>query len=99
MARIRALEYDRAVVVASTTGVSAIIAPDGSLVTSTRTWRQAEIEAAVPLLTTTTLAQQAGGWPEGLLTFGTVAVFGWALVQNVARRRRIDHQTRGQAAE
>jgi apolipoprotein N-acyltransferase len=99
MARIRALEYDRAVVVASTTGVSAIIAPDGSLVTSTRTWRQAEIEAAVPLLTTTTLAQRAGGWPEGLLTFGTVAVFGWALVQNVGRRRRIDHQARSQAAE
>jgi apolipoprotein N-acyltransferase len=99
MARIRALEYDRAVVVASTTGVSAIIAPDGSLVTSTRTWRAAEIEAAVPLLTTTTLAQRAGGWPEGLLTFGTVAVFGWALLQTVARRRRIDHQTRSQAAE
>ena len=29
MARIRAIEFDRAVVVASTTGVSAIIAPDG----------------------------------------------------------------------
>ncbi|HEY7323910.1 MAG TPA: apolipoprotein N-acyltransferase, partial [Streptosporangiaceae bacterium] len=31
MARIRAIEYNRSVVVASTTGVSAIIAPDGSL--------------------------------------------------------------------
>ncbi len=40
MARIRAIEHDRAVVVASTTGVSAIIAPNGSLLVSTRTWRQ-----------------------------------------------------------
>ncbi len=35
MARIRAIEHDRAVVVASTTGISAIIAPDGSLLAST----------------------------------------------------------------
>src|SRR4029077_15088999 len=32
MARIRAVEFDRAVVVASTTGYSAIIAPDGHLI-------------------------------------------------------------------
>ena len=35
MARIRAVEHDRAVVVASTTGVSAIIAPDGRLMAAT----------------------------------------------------------------
>ena len=64
MARIRAIEHDRAVVVASTTGVSAIIAPDGRLLASTGTWRQAEIEARVPLVTATTLADRLGGWPE-----------------------------------
>ncbi len=95
MARIRAIEHDRAVVVASTTGVSAIIAPDGSLLASTRTWRQAEIEAAVPLLTTTTPADKAGGWPEAMLTLGTLAAFCGALV----RRRRSDHRTTGKAAE
>ena len=73
MARIRAIEHDRAVVVASTTGVSAIIAPDGSLLASTGTWRQAEIEARVPLRTTTTLADRIGGWPEGVITFATLA--------------------------
>ncbi len=50
MARIRAVESDRAVVVASTTGVSAIIAPDGSLIARTGTWRQAILGSRVPLL-------------------------------------------------
>ncbi len=59
MARIRAIEHDRAVVVASTTGISAIIAPDGSLVASTGTWTRAEIEARVPLRTAATLADTA----------------------------------------
>ena len=51
MARIRAVESDRAVVVASTTGVSAIIAPDGTLVARTGTWQRAVLESRVPLLT------------------------------------------------
>ncbi len=59
MARIRAIEHDRAVVVASTTGVSAIIAPDGDLMVATRTWQRAEIEARVPLLTS------RPRWPTG----------------------------------
>ena len=64
MARIRAVEFDRAVVVASTTGYSAIIAPDGHLITSSGTWQQAELEARVPLIGYTTLADRAGAWPE-----------------------------------
>jgi len=88
MARMRAIEHDRAVVVASTTGVSAIIAPDGKLLVSTGTWRQAEIEARVPLRTTITLADKVGGWPEGLITLATVAAFALALAGAVRDRRR-----------
>jgi apolipoprotein N-acyltransferase len=88
MARIRAIEYDRSVVVASTTGVSAIIAPDGSLIAHTGTWRQAEIEASVPLLTTTTMAERAGGWPEALVTVATAAAVTLAAGQLLWRRRR-----------
>jgi apolipoprotein N-acyltransferase len=87
MARIRAIEFNRSVVVASTTGVSAIIAPDGSLLVSTTTWRQAEIESRVPLRTSMTLAYRVGGWPEGLLTWATVAAIGWVLVSAWRRRR------------
>ncbi len=44
MARIRAVESDRAVVVASTTGVSAVIAPNGALLAHTSTWHQAVLD-------------------------------------------------------
>jgi apolipoprotein N-acyltransferase len=88
MARMRAIEHDRAVVVASTTGVSAIIAPDGKLLVSAGTWRQAEIEARVPLRTTITLADKIGGWPEGLITLATVAAFALALAGAIRDRRR-----------
>jgi apolipoprotein N-acyltransferase len=89
MARIRAVESDRAVVVASTTGVSAIIAPDGSLVARTSTWRQAVLESRVPLLHTITLADRAGAGPEYLITALTVAAFGWAAYGwAMARRQR-----------
>ena len=90
MARIRAVETDRAVVVASTTGVSAIIAPDGTLVAHTGTWQRAVLESRVPLLNTTTLAIRLGGWPEFLITALTLAAFAWAVSRRAvaARRRR-----------
>jgi len=88
MARIRAIENDRSVVVASTTGISAIIAPDGKLLTSTRTWTRAEIEARVPLRSSTTLADRLGGWPEAVLAWGTVAAFGWVIARELRRRRQ-----------
>jgi apolipoprotein N-acyltransferase len=88
MARIRAVEHNRAVVVASTTGVSAIIAPDGKLLARTPLWRQATIEARVPLRSSTTLADRLGGWPEGILTGATIAALAWAIAAAVAARRR-----------
>ena len=88
MARIRAIEHDRAVVVASTTGVSAIIAPDGAVLTSTGTWRPAEIEARVPLRTYTTVADRLGGWPEAALAWGTVAALAWVIALEIRRRRQ-----------
>src|SRR6185437_546149 len=67
MARIRAVESNRAVVVASTTGVSAIIAPDGRLIAHSGTWQRAVLEARVPLVSQRTLADRIGGWPEGVI--------------------------------
>jgi apolipoprotein N-acyltransferase len=75
MARIRAVESDRAVVVASTTGYSAIIAPDGRLIEKTGTWRRAILEARLPLISYTTLADRAGPWPEYAITIATAAAF------------------------
>ena len=83
-------------VVASTTGVSAIVAPDGTLVARTGTWRQAVLESRVPLLHTITLADRVGAGPEYLITALTVGAFGWAAYGwAVARRRRRTRQHHG----
>jgi len=86
MARIRAIESNRAVVVASTTGVSAIIAPDGTLTAHTGTWRQAVLDSRVPLLTGLTLADRAGAWPEYVIVLLTLAGLGWAAAGALRRR-------------
>ena len=98
MARMRAIEYDRPVVVASTTGVSAIIAPDGSLIAHTGTWQQAEIEASVPLVTTSTLALRLGGWPEAVVTVATALALILAAGQ-VLWRRRVQASPAGPASQ
>ena len=95
MARIRAVETDRAVVVASTTGYSAIIAPDGQLIQSSGTWQQAILEKKVPLITYMTLADRVGPWPEYVIIAGTVialiALAGAGAVQ--AGRRRFQQSS------
>ena len=84
MARIRAIESDRAAVVASTTGVSAIVAPDGRLISRSGTWQQAVLEARVPLVTHQTWATAAGAWPEWVI----VGLTALALLLAVAGYRR-----------
>ncbi|HYB19183.1 MAG TPA: apolipoprotein N-acyltransferase [Streptosporangiaceae bacterium] len=88
MARIRAIESDRAVVYASTTGESSIIAPDGALIAHSGVWRQAILEARVPLVSYRTLADRVGAWPEYLLVALTVLALGWAVVRSRPRRTR-----------
>ena len=77
MARIRAIESDRAVVYASTTGESSIIAPDGALIAHSGIWRQAILDARVPLVSYRTLADRVGAWPEYVLVALTVLALGW----------------------
>ena len=78
MARIRAIESDRAVVVASTIGVSAIVAPSGRLITHSGTWQQAVLEARVPLISHRTLADTVGAWPEYVIVALTAAALALA---------------------
>ncbi len=88
MARIRAVEFDRTVVYASTTGYSAIIAPDGQVMERSGLWQQAELEARVPLLTSATPAERAGAWPEWAIVAATVLALGLAVARAGAARRR-----------
>src|SRR5579863_5821778 len=91
MAQLRAIEFGRSVVVASTTGVSAIIAPDGRLIAHSGTWRRAVLEARVPLLTGQTLAERAGNWPEYIITALTVLALIGAAATAIAGRRKARH--------
>jgi apolipoprotein N-acyltransferase len=88
MARIRAIESDRALVYASTTGESTIIAPDGSLIAHSGVWRQAILDARVPLVSYRTLADRIGSWPEYVLIMATVLALGWAVFRSLRSRVR-----------
>ena len=86
MARIRAIESDRAVVYASTTGESTIIAPDGTLIAHSGVWQQAILDARVPLVSYRTLADRVGAWPEYVIIMLTVLALGWAVVRSRSGR-------------
>jgi len=75
------------VVYASTTGESAIIAPDGGLIAHSGIWRQAILDARVPLVSYRTLADRVGSWPEYLIIFLTVLALAWAATGRHPRRR------------
>jgi apolipoprotein N-acyltransferase len=89
MARIRAVEFDRAVIYSSTTGYSAIIAPGGQVIERSGLWQQAELEARVPLLTSSTLASRLGAWPEWVIVGATALALGLAAARSAAARRRV----------
>ena len=84
MSRVRAVEHSRAVLVAATSGASAVIGPDGAVRQQTRLFTPDALVAAVPLRTTTTLATLAGAPIEWALVVIGVA----ALVGAVLRGRR-----------
>ena len=87
MARIRAIESDRAVVYASTTGESTIIAPDGAMIAHSGVWQQAILDARVPLVSYRTLADRVGAWPEYVIIMLTVLALAWAVVRSRPRRK------------
>ncbi|MFD4267228.1 apolipoprotein N-acyltransferase [Rhodococcus sp. NPDC058481] len=84
MSRLRAVEHGRVVVVAATSGVSAIIAPDGSVQESSSLFVPTTLVAEVPLRASTTLATRLGPIPEIVLCVGAALALAVALV----RRRR-----------
>lgn len=83
MSRVRSVEHGRSVVIAATSGVSAVIAPDGRVEQRTGLFTPAALVAEVPLRTGTTLATRLGAAPEWLL----VGLAAAALVLAAGRRR------------
>ena len=75
ISRVRAVEHGRTVLVAATSGVSAVIAPDGTVTQETRLFTPAALVAGVLLRSSTTLATRLGPAPEwALVTLGVVGV-------------------------
>nr|WP_176953663.1 apolipoprotein N-acyltransferase [Streptomyces indicus] len=81
MSRIRAVEHSRTVTVPVTSGVSAVIMPDGEIVQRT-TWFTADtLVADVPLRSSQTPATKLGTVPELALVAVAVGGFAWAFVR------------------
>lgn len=79
MSRLRAVEHGRATVQISTVGVSAIIAPDGTVLNSTTLFTQGVMAARLPLRTTLTTSDRLGGVPTAMAgTLAFAAVLGGA---------------------
>jgi apolipoprotein N-acyltransferase len=92
MAQLRAVEHGRTVLVAATTGVSAVVWPDGTIHDRSQIAQPTIIDVRVPLRDGLTLADRLGAAPEWLLTgLGVLGAFlgagGGPLRRLLARRR------------
>jgi apolipoprotein N-acyltransferase len=85
LSQLRAVEHGRAVVIAATSGISAIVAPDGKIVDRSPEFTADVMVRAVPVRNTRTIADRVGAAPEWLLAaVGALALF----VCAVRARRR-----------
>ena len=84
MSRLRAIETGRTVLVAATSGLSAVVAPDGHLVAASHEFERWVYDGPVTVRTGTTLATRLGPWPG--LALGTLGVCA-AVLASVRRRR------------
>ncbi|MEV5605025.1 apolipoprotein N-acyltransferase [Streptomyces sp. NPDC052299] len=87
MSRVRAVEHSRAVVVPVTSGVSAIIRPDGTVAEKTKMFTPDALVDEVPLRSSLTPATRMGPLPEGILILLALGALGWAGVRAVRARR------------
>ncbi|GAA0583606.1 apolipoprotein N-acyltransferase [Streptomyces crystallinus] len=87
MSRVRAVEHSRTVTVPVTSGVSAVIMPDGEVVQKTRMFTPDSLVAKVPLRSSQTPATRLGTAPEWTLVALAAAGLGWAVSRTVRARR------------
>jgi apolipoprotein N-acyltransferase len=87
MSRLRAVEHDRSVLVAATSGITAVIGPDGTVIDRSGEFAPYVRVARVPARTSRTLADHLGAAPEWLLALVGVAAVGIAVRRARAARR------------
>ncbi|MFE7233515.1 apolipoprotein N-acyltransferase [Streptomyces sp. NPDC057596] len=87
MSRIRAVEHSRTVTVPVTSGVSAIIMPDGRITQKTGMFVPGYLVQKVPLRSSETPATRLGTLPELALVLVAAGGLGWALGAGLRGRR------------
>ncbi|XDO63934.1 apolipoprotein N-acyltransferase [Streptomyces sp. RLB1-33] len=87
MSRVRAVEHSRTVTVPVTSGVSAVIMPDGRITQRTGMFVADSLVQKVPLRSSETPATRLGILPEMLLVAVAVGGLGWAGTTVVRGRR------------
>ena len=87
MSRIRAVEYGREVLITATSGVSAVIRPDGSVAATVPLFTPGFLVPTVPLLSGTTLGGVLGPYFEGTVTVLVLLALGWAWWRQRRSRR------------
>ncbi|MFG2222568.1 apolipoprotein N-acyltransferase [Streptomyces sp. NPDC048644] len=86
MSKLRAVEHGRAVVTAATSGISAVVAPNGTVTHQIPEFTQGVVSASIPLRDETTLADRVGAAPEW--TLAIVGLLSCAAATVIGRRGR-----------
>lgn len=92
--RMRAMEYSRSAVQASTTGHSYVIRPDGSILESTGTEQAATLAADIPLRSSLTVTARAGERVPGAVMAATFVINALALVTVIGQGIRASARAR-----
>ncbi|WUV84562.1 apolipoprotein N-acyltransferase [Streptomyces sp. NBC_01476] len=86
MSKLRAIEHGRAVVTAATSGISAIVAPNGKIEQRSGEFTQQVLNADIPLRDEKTVADRLGAVPEW--TLAMVGLLSCAAAVAIGRRDR-----------
>ena len=96
MSRVRAVEHGREVLISSTSGVSTVIAPDGTVESAIPLFTPGYLTPSVPLITATTPGTVLGGPLEWVLALATPLAV--VVASMTSRRRQSSRLTPGAAA-
>lgn len=87
MSQLRAIEHGRTVLVAATSGISAIIAPDGQVTSTLPEFTPGVLVERVALRDSLTLADRVGSVPEWVATAAALLALGLAINAGLRERR------------
>ena len=85
ISRLRAVEHARPVLIAATSGISAVIAPDGRVAASTRQFSPALLDQQVRVSSARTLADQLGEAPEWILVLAGTCAAAYSVISRRAQ--------------